>query len=240
MIQLPKPQKYTSRLASIEKVSSKVYVKRFELVEPKEITFLPGQTVMLYVASGVNRSMSIASPPSEKSSILVAHDVSPMGPYSQWTVNAKVGDQMSFMGPLGAFVLDTESRRKKVFVATGSGIAPFRSMLLDYLTQGGTDEVILYWGLRLVEDIFWQKELEEIATKHPNFHFVLTLSQPSETWQSAGGRRGHVQEHIFAQEKDLVGSDWYLCGSKEMINEMRDKLKSAGVPDAQVKFELFF
>ena len=66
MLNLPKPQKFTSRLAFIEKVSSKVYVKRFDFIEPKEITFLPGQTVMLRVAPGVNRSMSIASPPSEK------------------------------------------------------------------------------------------------------------------------------------------------------------------------------
>jgi len=72
-----KPHRFTSRLGYIEKVSSKVYLTRFDLVEPREITFLAGQTVMLQVAPGVNRSMSIASPPSEKTSVLVAHDVSP-------------------------------------------------------------------------------------------------------------------------------------------------------------------
>ncbi len=240
MITLPKPQKYSARLASIEKISGKVYLERFELVEPKEITFVAGQTIMLYVAPGMNRSMSIASPPNENHIVLLAHDVAPGGVYAKWTLGAKVGDTMNFMGPLGIFVLDKESRRKKVFVATGSGIAPFRSMLLDYLTQGGTDEIILYWGLRHEEDIFWQKEFEDLAAKYPNFHFVLTLSQATEAWQSAGGRRGHVQDHIFAEQKNLSERDWYLCGSKEMINDMRDKLKSAGVPDTQVKFELFF
>ena len=129
-----KPQKFTSRLASMEKVSSKVYVKRFDLIEPKEIAFLAGQTVMLQVAPGVNRSMSIASPPSIHTSILVAHDVSPNGPYSQWTVHASVGDSMNFIGPLGVFVCDAQSPRGKIFVATGTGIAPFRSMLLDQLS----------------------------------------------------------------------------------------------------------
>lgn len=239
MLNLPKPQKYTSRLISIEKVSSNMYLERFELLNPTDITFLAGQTIMLYVAPGVNRSMSIASPPSDTHIILLAHDVSPNGAYAKWALAAKVGDQMNFMGPLGVFVLDKESPRKKVIVATGSGIAPYRSMLLDYLPSAA-GEITLYWGLRREEDIFWQKELEELAAKYPNFHVVMTLSQPTDAWQSAGGRRGHVQEHMFAEQKNLTDMDWYLCGSKAMINETRDKLKAAAVPDTQVKFELFF
>ena len=184
MIPFPKPQKFLSRLASIEKVSNKVYLERFELVEPKEIAFFPGQTVMLCIAPGVNRAMSIASPPSEKNSILVAHDVSPMGQYSKWALSAKAGDRMQFMGPLGAFILDRKSQRKKVFVATGTGIAPFHSMLLDGIPS---TDVSLYWGLRYEEDIFWQKELEEFSSSHPNFQFILTLSQATALWT---GKRG--------------------------------------------------
>ena len=237
MIPLPQPQKFTSRLASIEKVSSKVYIERFELIEPKEITFLPGQTVMLYIAPGVNRAMSIASPPSEKTSITLAHDVSPMGSYSKWAISAKAGDQMQFMGPLGNFVAYKESPRRKVFVATGTGIAPFRSMILDMPLETMT----LYWGLRHEEDIFWQKEFEELSHTYTNFRFVLTLSQPTENWQvSASRRRGYVGDHLFADEKNLPGTDFYLCGNKNMITDMRTRLKAAGVPDTQVKFELFY
>jgi len=234
MIPLPKPQKFLSKLAFIEKISSKVYIERFELIEPKEITFLAGQTVMLYVAPGVNRTMSIASPPSEKTSILLVHDVSPMGVYSKWALSAKVGDTMEFMGPLGAFILDSESQRKKVFVATGTGIAPFHSMLLDGIPS---TNVSLFWGLRHEEDIFWQKELEEFSSSHPNFQFVLTLSRPTASWT---GKQGHVGDHVFTVEKNLPDTDFYLCGNKTMITDMRDRLKSAGVPVNQVKFELFY
>ena len=272
MLNLPKPQKFTSRLAFIEKVSSKVYVKRFDFIEPKEITFLPGQTVMLRVAPGVNRSMSIASPPSEKTSILVAHDVSPIGPYSQWTINAKVGDPMNFIGPLGVFVLDVQSPRRKVFVATGTGIAPSRSMVLDQLSvlrsqknldpssvslptnhsRYGNEKVkpdkifslpapiILYWGLRHEEDIFWKEEFEALAAGHPNFQFVLTLSQPSESWQSAGVRRGRVSDHVFIDEQNLMASDFYLCGNKPMVTEMEAALLAKRVPKEQIKRELFY
>lgn len=241
MINLPKPQPYTTRLGYIEKVSSKVYLKRLDLVEPKEITFLPGQTVMLQVAPGVNRSMSIASPPSEKTSILAAHDISPMGPYSQWTIKAKVGDTMTFMGPLGAFVFNKESLRNKVFIATGTGIAPFRSMLLDlfahYEPSTMNYALSLYWGLRHEEDIFWKEQFEDLAQKNPSFRFILTLSQPGESWT---GKRGRVGDHVFVDEKNLTENDYYLCGSNEMIQDMEIRLLAAGVPKEQIKKELFY
>lgn len=237
MIPLPKPQKYTSRLASLIHISKNVYLERFALIEPKEIAFLPGQTVMLYVAPGINRSMSIASVPAEKNSILLVHDIGPMGPYSKWTLSAKVGDLMSFMGPLGMFVMDKESPRNKVLVATGSGIAPYYAMTKDYVMGGGKSPVTLYWGLRYEEDIFWQKQFEVLARQYPTFTFILTLSQPTESWQ---GKRGHVQEHIFAGEQSFSDTDVYLCGSKVMIDDMRARLKALNIPEAQVKFELFY
>lgn len=236
-----KPQKFTSHLVYIEKVSSKVYLKRFDLVTPREITFLPGQTVMLQVAPGVNRSMSIASPPAENTSILVAHDVSPMGPYSQWTINARVGDEMNFIGPLGVFVLDAASPRKKVFVATGTGIAPFRSMILDVFANResriGNRELSLYWGLRHEDDIYWQDEFATLAAKHSNFHFHLTLSQPEGSWQGAHGR---VTDHVFGMERNLANSDFYLCGNRAMVEEVRNGLLARNVPKEQIKAELFY
>jgi len=236
MISPSKPQKFLARITLIEKISSKVYLERFELLEPKEISFLAGQTVMLYVGPGVNRAMSIASTPSEKSSITLVHDVSPMGPYSKWALVAKAGDPMEFMGPLGAFVLDRESHRQKIFIATGTGIAPFYGMAADYLSTGGTDDMTLYWGLRHEEDIFWKKEFEELSLSYPNFRFVLTLSQPTENWQ---GKRGHVQDYVFSQQ-NLKDVQYYMCGNREMVLDMRAKLKAANVPDPQVKFELFY
>ncbi len=213
---LPKPQKYSARLSSIEKISSKVYLERFELIEPKEMIFVAGQTVMLFVAPGINRSMSIASLPDEKNSITLVHDVGPMGPYSKWALAAKPGDPMTFMGPLGIFVLDKDSPRKKIFIATGTGIAPFHPMSKDWLSANShqssenlkTDnrqQITLYWGLRTEADIFWQKEFEELAAAHPNFKFILTLSQPTDTWS---GKRGHVQKHIFSQQ-NLSDADYY-------------------------------
>ncbi len=233
----PNPQQYTAVVSSKEKISDHVYLVTFDLTDPGEIQFTAGQSLMLHIAEGINRSMSIASPPSQSHSLLMCHDVSPMGPGSKWTIGLAVGDKVTLVAPLGAFVLDTQSHRKKVMIATGTGIVPFRSMLLDYLEHGGTDEVTLYWGLRYETDVYWRSEFEEISRKYPNFHFVLTVSKPTETW---AGHRGRVTDHIFVHEQNIPGSDFYLCGSKEMVAEMKEKLVMHSVPKEQVKSELFF
>ncbi len=76
-----------------------------------------------------------------------------------------------------------------------------------------------------------------LAQQYQKFTFTLTLSQPTEAWQ---GKKGHVEEYIFADIKNPAENDFYLCGSKAMTDEMRGKLKAAGVPETQVKFELFY
>jgi NAD(P)H-flavin reductase len=237
MIERPRPQKFTLRLGHIEKISSKVYLKRFDVVEPAELAFIPGQTVMLHVSPGVNRSMSIASAPGDNHSFWVAHDVTPMGPYSQWTLQAKVGDTMTCMAPLGIFILNTESHKKKIFVATGTGVTPFRSMVHHYLPAGMTDDITLYWGLRKQEDMFWDAELADLSHQYPSFRYVLTLSQPEPGWQ---GKVGRVTDHVFTDESNIRGAEFYLCGNKAMVAEMEEKLAVAGVPKEQVYKELFY
>ena len=133
--------------------------------------------------------------------------------------------------------MDRESHRKKVMIATGTGIAPFRSMLFDYLGNGGTDDITLYWGLRHEEAVYWLDELTDLSLKYPNFRFVLTLSKPSPTWQGAKGR---VTDHVVQEESHLSGSDFYLCGNQEMIKDMESQLMHHQVPADQIYKELYF
>lgn len=131
-----RPQQFTAVIESKKQLTQYVYLVNFHLQNPPLISFLPGQTISLHVGEGLNRSMSISSASTDINHILMVHDVSPMGPGSRWTLAHNVGDLGTFMAPLGIFILDN-SHRKKVFVATGTGIAPFRSMLLDYFDRVG-------------------------------------------------------------------------------------------------------
>ncbi len=237
---LPKSQHCTAHVFAKVKLTETVYTVTFVLENPSELHFIAGQTMMLHISDETNRPMSIASPPTDSHTILMCHDIRPMGPGSRYTLGLSIGDQVSFVAPIGMFTLDGESHRKKVMVATGTGIAPFRSMLFDYLEQGGTDDMTLYWGLRYEKDIYWQKDFTDLSQRYQNFHFVLTLSQPTDEWQgSASWRRGRVTDHVF-DEANLAGGDFYLCGSKAMVDEVKEGLLSRNVPKEQIKTELFF
>jgi CDP-4-dehydro-6-deoxyglucose reductase len=236
MIQLSKPQPFQAVIEKKEQLTNDVFLVTFRLIAPLQVSFIAGQTFMLTVDGGVKRVMSIANPPSDNTHILLCHDTSPGGPASQWTRARHVGDNANLMAPLGMFVIDKESHRKKVLVATGTGIAPFRSMVLDYLENGGTDDITIYWGLRYEEDIYLTGDFEEISRKYPNFRFIVTLSKPGDGWQ---GKKGRVTEHVVQEEKNLPGTDFYLCGNHHMIVEIESQLAERNVPKLQVHKEVF-
>ncbi len=230
-------EKFTLEVVKKEQVTEKVYFVTFRLIDPPAIEFTAGQNMMLMVAPGVNRTMSIASPPSKKSELLMVHDVSPMGPGSRWTVGLSVGDKVTIVAPTGGVLSFIDSPRKKVMVATGTGIAPFRPMVVDYLERGGTAPMVLYWGQRYEHDVYWKEELDSIQSLNPTFTWHQILSKPTDAWT---GLRGHVTEHVLDKEKDKEESEFYLCGNKGMIDEVRARLLEQNVPKEQIKSELFY
>lgn len=217
-------------------LASDFYLVRFKT--PGPTPFQAGQYVTFHIGPPKQRHiMSIASPPNKQGDIEILQCVAPNGPGSHWAQALKPGDATQFTGPLGRFVLNRESQKRKVFIATGCGVAPIRSMILDYLTHGGTREVVLYWGMRYLRDLFWQEEFQILAKKYPNFHIYMTISQPEGEWQ---GLRGRVQAHVFSMEKNLTESEFYLCGSRDMIREMREQLVARGVSPDVIYNEVFF
>lgn len=237
-------QRITLTVTKKEQLTPNIFLVTFRLVQPATIAFTPGQNMMLMIpaspaggAPGVNRTMSIASPPSSDTELLMVHDVSPMGPGSKWTVGLKVGDTATVVAPTGGALSFLPTEKRKVLVATGTGVAPFRSMMLDAFEHKSTIPIILYWGLRHEEDIYWKNDFDIIATNHPSFTWYLVLSKPNDNWQ---GKRGHVTEHVLNDEKDMTNSEFYLCGNKAMIEEVRTKLLEQNVQKEQIKTELFY
>ena len=233
-------QHYTARVAAKNQLTEKVYLVDFQIVNPPTLDFKAGQNIMLLISEGVNRTMSIASPPQGDGHILMVQDVAPMGPGSLWTLGLKIGDEVRFVAPTGGALSMIDSSRQKVLAATGTGIAPFRAMILDFLhkqTDVPNSLLLLYWGLRYETDVYWADEFGDLEKKYPNFKFNLILSKPADIWT---GKRGHVTEHIMRDVKDLPDSDFYLCGNKEMIKDVKAQLLVNNVPEAQIKTELFY
>lgn len=205
--------------------------------------FSAGQYVSIKVApDGTRRSYSIASAPDENTIDLLV-DVSPGGLGSKYFLSLKEGDEAEALGPMGIFTLATKTPKpNKMFIATGSGIAPFRAMILESLHKKlALGEVRLLWGVRHEEDLFWQEEFVQLNREFANFSYQLVLSKPTEHWH---GERGHVEDCLqrgfMTQEKNLGTWEFFLCGGQEMIMETGGYLASQGVAREDIHFEKFF
>ena len=235
-------QTYHALVEWSKEITKRVWVARFKLDLPPTMEFLAGQYCSFAIDKNLRRTFSITTPPSQHDGFEVCADVTPMGPGSVWLMNLKHGDRVEFLGPMGKFTLDGESKRNRVFIATGTGIAPVRSMIYDTLFPANNElritnsETHLFWGLRYEGDMFWHEEIVNLTSDHPRFSYLLTLSQPSETWS---GKRGYVTDHLINLEA-LPTFDFYLCGNRGTIDSIKEFLLLHGVPQEQIKTELFF
>jgi CDP-4-dehydro-6-deoxyglucose reductase, E3 len=222
-------QTFTSKVGEIQDLTHDVRVLRLELLHPDEIRFHAGQFVSFEVPKPglpfpVTRPYSIASPPSNRYVIDLLFNLVPGGPGSTYLFSLKPGDPVSFRGPAGTFVLREYTDRRLLFVATGTGIAPIRSMLHARLPS--PTPVTLIWGLRHEHDIYYQEELADLAEHFPEFTYTITLSQPSSSWTGAVGRvQSHLEPHIATVDDLAV----YVCGSKAMITSVTEQVRSHGM-----------
>lgn len=135
------------------------------------------------------------------------------------------GDKLSVDGPFGFFITDGEERinSKYLFVATGTGLAPFHSLAGSY---AGLDYKIIH-GVRLSEEGYERDS-------YPADRYILCTSRDKQ-----GDFEGRVTDYLALNEVDpdtLV----YLCGNCDMIYEVYDLLTSRGIDSDQIKTEVYF
>lgn len=249
-----KPQQIQAVCLGKKFLTSTVIEVTFRIETP-EFTFTSGQYATMMIDQTTRRQYSFASSPAELPLVTFIIDTAPMGPGSKWALGLTEGSKVSMIAPLGNFVLE-ESSKKKVLVCTGTGIAPFRSMLRNMVHRSsvfghGKDvhELLpttndqrpttyaLYWGLRHEDDIYWDDEFQALAGQYTGFQYFLCLSKPTEKWE---GLIGHVTEHVLEHEKDVLNTEFYLCGNKGMIEGLKNALLEKNTPEQQIKTDLFF
>lgn len=222
---------FEAEVNRIQDLTHDVRKIELRLVEPSSITFKAGQFVSFEVPKGgqprpVIRPYSIASPPGQRERILLVLNLVQGGPGSSYLFGLREGERASFKGPAGAFYLRDDGARDLLFVATGTGIAPLRSMILAQLERGESRSVTLFWGLRSQRDLYWQEELATLAADHPKFSFVTTLSRPDPGWEGASGRVTALVDERVSSVKNLAV---YLCGGSGMIKDVTARLNAKGL-----------
>ena len=224
-------QLFQAQVERIRDLTHDVREIELRLKEPPAIAFKAGQFVSFEVGrDALNRTIvrpySIASQPSQRERVLLLLNLVPGGPGSTYLFSLRVGDETQFKGPTGAFYLRDDPARDILFVATATGIAPLRSMLYALSERGFPRPVTLYWGLRSQRDLYYKDELEALASAHPNFSFITTLSRPEDGWT---GERGRVTPLVEARIASVQNLAVYLCGNEGMIKDVTAVLQKKGL-----------
>jgi ferredoxin-NADP reductase len=209
----------------------------FEVPEVEKFTFVPGQFVSMNQVINekkITRAYSIASAPSETNRFELCLNLVHEGLLSPRLFQMQPGDAIEIRPPLGMFVLRNPPR-DTVFIATGTGIAPFRSILKAQL-HAASQAITLVFGVRHESHLMYRAEFEEMASQVPHFRFLPTLSRPTASWT---GRSGHVQKHLHEAIGERRDVDVFLCGLKLMVDDVRNILKEMGFERKQILFEKY-
>ena len=213
----------------------------FEVIGPEPLRFDPGQFIsIVHLVNGreITRAYSIASPRSRENRFSLCLNRVAAGLVSPFLFALAPGDEIEVGDPLGYFTLRHPGRHV-VFIATGTGIAPFRSMLLEYLPKYES-KITLLFGARFEEGLLYRAELEDLASEHSHFNLLPTITRPTESWKARTGRvQLHIEEALAMASPDPATIDVYICGLKEMVEEVRTLLKGRGLDRKQIISEKY-
>lgn len=238
-------KEYRVRVERIEQLSPEINYLHFRILSPPEgITFKAGQYVQLEVpeyklTKGPEfRAYSIASPPDEHETIGLVITKVPGGAVTTYVHEyLQVNEELTMRGPFGEFCL-RDSDRDMLMIATGSGIAPIRSMLSKISAEKYPRKITFFFGDRKPADLIYYDELRELEGSVENFTYIPTLSRTTaeDNWE---GERGRVTDLIKNHVVDNANIDVYICGLPAMVNSCLEILTEKGIPPEQTCFDKF-
>jgi CDP-4-dehydro-6-deoxyglucose reductase len=232
----------------------RVVVRRTEVLSPsvrgirlacqdgQPLEFTPGQWVNLHVDAAAGRdkraySIASAPDPAHPDEFEVAVTRVEAGKISLSLHALADGTELDIDGPYGFFTRVGHDQRAALFVGTGTGVGPLRSMITAELERDDGPELTLLFGCRSEADILYRAEFEQLAAAHARFSFEPTLSRGSPAWP---GRRGYVQTQLAALIANKQQPEVYICGLSNMVNDVRDTLKrSLGYRRTQIHSERY-
>ena len=221
-------------------------IKRLRIALPKgdEIDIIPGQYIQIETPKykktpePVYRAYSIATDPLDKTHIDLVIRLVPDGICTTYIFeHMKEGDPVTLNGPYGDFRL-ADTNNDMVFIAGGSGMAPFLSMLSHIQNEGIPRNVTYFFGARSKRDLICLEQMASFEAAIPNFTFVPCLSEPMET-DAWDGETGLVTDVMKRHCPDLTEMEAYLCGSPGMCDASVAALTANGMPEKNIFFDKF-
>jgi benzoate/toluate 1,2-dioxygenase reductase component len=225
--------KFGASVAKVEPHNDAAIVLELD-VQSNAPVFLPGQYVNIDVpGSGQHRSYSFSSAPGESRVSFLIKKI-PGGVMSGWLESAQPGDTLDLTGPLGSFYL-RDVARPLLFLAGGTGLAPFLSMLEVLARAGSQQKVHLIYGVTRDLDLVQVEAIEAYTAKLPNFSYATVVADAD----SSHPRKGWVTQHIPADALNDGDVDVYLCGPPPMVDAVRKHFDDEGVKPNSFHYEKF-
>jgi len=210
---------FPAKIDKLEKITDNLMYLSFRLPPSVPFNFKEGQYVDI-IQNSVRRSYSVMSTSLDNKLELFVKNIKGGILSNYWFEKAKINDLVRFEGPKGTFFL-RDADRPLIFLATGTGIAPIKS-ILDRLevdsVRSNNKPIYLFWGNRLISEFIYKFKYNNI-----NLNFFPVLSG-SEQWD---GCRGYVQDVALEKISFASNYDIYACGSENMINSAIDKFRSS-------------
>ena len=224
--------------------------KRFYLKPDNDLPFKAGQYISLSLPIDPRKSRGIRhysianSPNAEEVELVIVEKEGGKGTAYLWSLG--VGDHIELgHGASGVLTID-DYKKNFVFICTGTGISPFKS-ILEYIQEENieTGDIHLVFGTRREENILYYKEMQELVEALPQLNYHIILSR--EPWK---GRQGYVHEvytdiienYFQAMENGEYNElplEFFICGWKDMVDEARKTLFDIGFDKKQVKVEVY-
>jgi ferredoxin-NADP reductase len=222
------PKRMRLRVTEVRQETASTKTFRFKRIDGPLPPFRPGQ----YAGDSGGKKETLDLTVRDKAGGFVA-------PYLLNQV--QVGDELETTGPAGCFYYEPLiDGTDLVFLAGGSGITPFMSILRDAFPPEGPQTPLrthLLYGSRVPEDVLFGPELDKLSAKHPNFHYSLVISEPTPDYQGLTGFL--TTEVIQAQVGDVKDKTFYICGPNLMYDLCLSGLAELGVPRHKIKRELY-
>jgi CDP-4-dehydro-6-deoxyglucose reductase, E3 len=232
------------RVHKLERVASDVMIISLKLPTNERLQFLPGQYIDILMKNGKRRSFSLANAPHDDELLQLHVRNYRGGTFAEHVfTQMKERDILRFEGPFGTFFLREDSDKPIIFVASGTGFAPVKSILehVFHVRNSSANErqMVLYWGNRTKADLYLANLAGSWQQEHDNFTFIPVLSEalPSDNWN---GRTGLVHQAVMQDFDGLAGYQVYACGAPGMVEAAhRDFTRLRGLPEEEFFSDAF-
>jgi len=222
------------RVHRMEKLADDVIALHLKLPASERLQFLAGQYIDILQKKGKPRSFSLANAPHDDEFLQLHIRNIPGGTFTQHVFNTmKERDILRIKGPLGTFYLRENNPKPILLVASGTGFAPVKAIIEHALHIGLQRPVHLYWGVRMVADLYM---LEKTA-KWQALGIKFTPVVSDEAWQ---GRTGFVHNAVLEDYSDLSGYQIYVCGAPIVVESAhREFTSQRGLPNEEFFSDAF-